>query len=475
MQSTLGAARVAAAASSSLELEPTLPLAVQGFVDFIRRHRGRLLIGGVTAMVGFAVTAMAVAPLAPDAALLPKRLVVEAVAPADLDAQVSALAAHDIALTRNDTTRGTDTVDRLLARLGVADPQAAQFIRTDATARRLFAGRAGKMVEARVQADGTLDELVARYPVSDDERAKTYFNRLTVGRADGGWDSKLEVVPLGFETRLASGTIRSSLFAATDESGLSDAVAVQIAEIFAADIDFRRELRRGDTFSVVYETMTVDGEPVSWNDGTGRVLAAEFVNAGKSYEAIWFEPEGGRGAYFDPSGNSKRHAFLAAPLAYSRITSGFAMRYHPILKIWRKHEGIDYAAPTGTPVRAVGDGRVEFAGQQRGYGNVVVIHHGNDRTTLYAHLSRIDVRRGERVEQGERIGAVGMTGWATGPHLHFEFIIGHRHVDPARIAKDSVAVPLDPASRPRFARIARDAQAELALADSMIGARIDAE
>ncbi len=449
-------------------LESTLAPPWQRFVTLLRLHRTGLVLGSMVLMAGFAITAVAVAPLAPDAALLPKRVISEAVVPEGLDSQIAALAGQPLQLSRSDLTRSTDTVARLFARLGVVDPAAAAFIGSDATARRLMAGRSGKMVQVRTDADGTLLSLVARYPVADDEQAKTEFNRLSITRTDGHLQASLAVAPLGSEVRLASGTIRSSLFAATDESGLSDAVAGQLAEIFANDIDFRRGLRRGDTLSIVYQTLTADGQPVAWGDATGRVLAAEFVNDGQAYNAIWFQPDQGRGAYFDADGRSKRHAFLAAPLAFSRITSGFAMRYHPILKTWRKHEGVDYAAPIGTPVRAVGDGRVEFAGQQNGYGNVVILRHSDNRSTLYAHLSRILVHRGERVEQGERIGAVGMTGWATGPHLHFEFRIGSHHVDPLKVARASQVVPLDPSQRPRFLKVAQQAKSELAAAESML-------
>jgi murein DD-endopeptidase MepM/ murein hydrolase activator NlpD len=157
------------------------------------------------------------------------------------------------------------------------------------------------------------------------------------------------------------------------------------------------------------------------------VLAAEFVNAGRTHQAVWFVDGQGRGAYFGPDGLSRRRAFLASPLEFSRVTSGFAMRFHPLLKSWRAHLGVDYGAPTGTAVRSVGDGVVHFAGRQNGYGNVVEVQHGNERSTLYAHLSRIDVRKGQRVEQGESLGAVGATGWATGPHLHFEFRVAGHH------------------------------------------------
>lgn len=162
--------------------------------------------------------------------------------------------------------------------------------------------------------------------------------------------------------------------------------------------------------------------------------------------------------------------FLASPMEFSRMTSGFAMRFHPILQKWRAHLGVDYAAPTGTPVRTVGDGQVEFAGRQNGYGNVVQIAHGNNRSTLYAHLSRIDVKKGHRVEQGQRIGAVGSTGWSTGPHLHFEFRVNGRHQDPQRIAKASEAVAIAPEAGAEFAALSQSLQTQLSVAESLLGA-----
>jgi murein DD-endopeptidase MepM/ murein hydrolase activator NlpD len=181
-----------------------------------------------------------------------------------------------------------------------------------------------------------------------------------------------------------------------------DGVTNQIAEIFGTDIDFRRELRKGDTFTVLYEAHTADGEPITWGGSAGRVLAARFINKGETRDAVWFQEAGRKGAYFDLTGRSKTRAFLASPLAFSRVTSGFAMRFHPILQTWRRHLGVDFGAPTGTPVRSVGEGVVSFAGRQGGYGNVVQVQHSGNRSTLYAHLSRIDVRKGQRVEQGHR-------------------------------------------------------------------------
>jgi murein DD-endopeptidase MepM/ murein hydrolase activator NlpD len=330
----------------------------------------------------------------------------------------------------------------------------------------LVEGRPGKLVQARVDDRGRLLSLVARYPVEQaDSPVPTHFQRLSIERSGQQLASRIELRPLESTPRLASGSIDSSLFAATDRADIPDAVAVQLAEVFSADIDFRRELRKGDRFSLVYETLSADGEPVPW--GSGRVLAAEFVNAGKTYQAAWFGE--GRGGYYDLSGRSKRRAFLSSPLAFSRVTSGFAMRFHPIHQTWRAHLGTDYGAPTGTAVRSVGDGSVSFAGWQNGYGNVVRLQHAGGRETVYAHLSRIDVRRGQRVGQGDRLGAVGATGWATGPHLHFEFLVGGRHQDPQVIAKASETVELDAAQRGRFAAAAQVVSSQLALASRLDG------
>lgn len=442
---------------------------LQDLQALMQPYRKGLVTGAMVMLAGSAVTAVAVAPLAPDAAALPRRLVTETLLPEGMDAQLLALAAQDIALTRSDITRSTDSANGLLDRLGVVDPSAAIFIRNDPTARKLLAGRGGKMVQARTDATGQLHELVARFPSENADHLRSHFTRLTLSRVDGHWLARLEEAAFTAQNRLASGSIRSSLFAATDEAGLPDSVAVQLADIFSTDIDFHRELRKGDTFSVVYETLLADGEPVAWNEGAGRVLAAEFINAARPYSAVWFTPPGGRGAYYDSNGNSKRRAFLASPLEFSRVTSGFAMRFHPLLKNWRAHLGVDYGAPSGTPVRSVADGLVEFAGRQNGYGNVIQVRHGNARNTLYAHLSRIDVRKGQRVEQGQRLGAVGMTGWATGPHLHFEFRVGGKHQDPLRIAKSSEATPLVAAARPQFNEAVRTAQVNLQVAQTLLG------
>lgn len=436
--------------------------------DFRRRHAKGVFAAVLTLLGGFGAVAFAVAPLAPDAAALPQRLIVETIETAPLAEQIEALAGAELDLRRTEITRPGDSIVSMLRRLGVMDAAATVALAGDPAVRNALGGRAGRLVQARSNAQGALLELVVRYPADQSEQVQTHFSRLVATPFQGQWVSRVETLPLAVETRMGSGTIRSSLFAATDESRLPDAIATQLAEVFSTEIDFHRELRKGDTFSVVYETPTADGEPVPWAQGTGRLLAAEFVNDGRTHQAIWFETgPAGKGAYFDGQGRSRKRVFLASPLEFSRVTSGFAMRIHPILQRMRAHMGVDYGAPTGTPVRVVGDGVVEFAGSQNGYGNVVEVRHAGNRTTLYAHLSRINVRKGQRVEQGNTIGAVGATGWATGPHLHFEFRVAGVHQDPLKVARTAEQATLDATARSRFAEVARTAQVTLDVAETL--------
>ena len=367
--------------------------------------------------------------------------------------------APSFSLYRSDVTRGADTAESILQRLGVADPAAAAFLRADTTVRQQLLGRAGRAMSAETTDDHRLVRLTARWAQDDSNQ----FQRLVIERQKGGsFASRIESAPLTVGSRLAGGIIRSSLFAATDAASIPDAVAVQLAEVFSADIDFRRALRKDDRFSVVYETLEADGEPLR----TGRVLSAEFQNGGKSHSAIWFQPPGAaKGSYYTLDGNSMRRAYLTSPVEFSRVSSGFAMRLHPVHKTWRAHLGTDFAAPTGTPVRTVGDGVVDFAGVQNGYGNVVYVKHQNQHVTVYAHLSRIDVRKGESVEQGQKLGAVGATGWATGPHLHFEFRVAGEHRDPMSIARESEAAqPVPKAARAAFNRLASNMRVQLSSA-----------
>jgi murein DD-endopeptidase MepM/ murein hydrolase activator NlpD len=325
-------------------------------------------------------------------------------------------------------------------------------------------GRSGRNVTVEAAANNALIKLQARWSTEDNGM----FKRLTVEQTPKGYVSRLETLPLSASSRLASGTIQSSLFAATDSARVPDSIAIQLADIFSGDIDFQRALRKGDRFTVVYETLEGDGEPLR----AGRVLSAEFVNAGKTHQAMWFqEPvatgSATKGAYYTLAGESLRRAFLASPLEFSRITSGFQMRFHPILKLWKAHLGVDYGASTGTPVRSVGDGVVEFAGVQTGFGNVVMLRHANQIETVYAHLSRINVKQGQNVSQGQNVGLVGATGWATGPHLHFEFRINGVHHDPQTIARKNESRPVAAAYRNLFIQTAAQVRDQLTAAAQM--------
>jgi murein DD-endopeptidase MepM/ murein hydrolase activator NlpD len=400
--------------------------------------------------------AYAVASLDTGAANMPLQQVVESVNTLSLP---SLWTDKSLQLFRSDLTRSSDTADSLLSRLGLSDPEAATYLRNARTARQQFIGRAGRMVSVEGDAEHRLTRLTARWANDDGGN----FTRWVMERKDGGFVERLETAQLNVSTRMGNGTIQSSLFAATDEADIPDSVATQLAEIFAGEIDFHRDLRKDDRFAVVYESLEADGEVLR----AGRVLSAEFVNNGKTHQAFWFkEANAKEGGYYNADGVSLRRAYLASPLAFSRVTSGFKMRFHPILQTWRAHLGVDYAAPTGTPVRSVGQGIVDVAGSQGGFGNVVMVKHANGHTTVYAHLSRINVKRGQTVMQGQTLGLVGATGWATGPHLHFEFRVNGQHKDPRIMARQSTSVEISAAAREQFKRHAAIAQVDLTAAAS---------
>ena len=417
--------------------------------------------------------AFAVASLGPDAADLPVRQITYPVEAAVTYVRPDVQTIQPLTLFRSELTRSTDTADTLLKRLGVNDTAAAAFIRADKSSRESLIGRAGRNVTAETNEDNSLLKLSARW--TSDESAN--FSRMVIEKTPSGFQSRIETAPLTVSSKLASGTIESSLFAATDNANIPDAVAIQVAEIFSGDIDFHRALRKGDRFSIVYETLEGDGEPLR----TGRVLSSEFVNNGKTLQAMWFQDparsaaaaseqtlSAGKGAYYTLDGQSLARAFLASPLEFTRMTSSFKMRFHPILKTWRAHLGVDYAGTTGTPIRSVGEGVVQFAGIQNGYGNVVFVDHGGQKTTVYAHMSKINVRKGQSVSQGQNLGAVGSTGWATGPHLHFEFRDHGIQKDPLTLARQSDTIPLSSSAKPAFSRLAAENRVALAAAYSLL-------
>ena len=325
-----------------------------------------------------------------------------------------------------------DTFAALLNRLGVDGADTMLLLKAHGGSKPFRALRPGMTVHARTSDLGQLLEL--RFVAGEST---------VLGFARDGERFSVVDEPARLVRRVyvKKGEIRSSLFAAADEAGLPDSVTIQVADVFSGDIDFHRDLRRGDRFTVVYEVVHHQGRPLR----SGRVLAAEFVNNKKTFRAVWFVDEEGKGGYYAPDGSNLRKAFLRSPLEFSRVTSGFAMRLHPILNEWRAHKGVDYGAPAGTRVRATGDGVVEFAGKQGGYGNFVVVRHYGGITTAYAHLSGLGsgIHKGSRVAQGDVIGFVGATGWATGPHLHYEFRVNNEHRNPLTIAMPA-AEPVAP-------------------------------
>ncbi len=363
--------------------------------------------------------------------------------------------------TQERVQRG-DTVAALFERLGVNDARAMEFLRADATGRAIFRQLVpGRMMQAET---GPAGELIAlRYFLSPS-------SLMEVARAGGGFTARSRAVAQPPRLFYRTATIRSSLFAATDAAGIPDAIAMQIARVFATDIDFHTELRRGDRLAVVYEMIYDSGELIA----AGRILAAEFVNDGRTYHAVLFTDDEGGDGYYSLDGSNRAKAFLRSPVEFSRVSSGFGGRFHPIFRNWRAHTGVDFAAPRGTRVIASADGTVISAGNRGGYGNAVEIRHGGSITTLYAHLSGFakGIRGGARVRQGEPIGYVGATGYATGPHLHYEFKISGMHQDPMRVALPK-AEPVPARLRDNFMQAAAQARATIARVASAPPARFE--
>lgn len=255
---------------------------------------------------------------------------------------------------------------------------------------------------------------------------------LEVVKQEKGFSSNVIVSELDLRTNESHGSIDSSLFISGQKAGLSDNLIMQLVSIFGWDIDFALDIRKGDQFSVIYEEKFKDNVKVD----EGTILAAEFINRNQSYRALRYISADGDTSYFDEEGVSMRKAFLRTPLKFSRISSGFNLRRkHPVLNRIRAHKGVDYAAPTGTPIKATGDGTVLLAGRKGGYGNTVILKHGGTRTTLYAHMSSFskNIKKGKRVKQGQIVGYVGKSGLATGPHLHYEFRVNGVHRNPLTV------------------------------------------
>jgi len=341
-----------------------------------------------------------------------------------------------------------DSLDRLFKRNSLNRTDLAKLMKLDTARQHLRLVKPGDLITVR-HLEG--DVLMLSKDISIRES-------ISINRADEVFVSDIVDRPLEKKQQQANGMIESSLFLAAADAGISDRTIMNLAGIFAWDIDFVLDIREGDEFTLIYDELLRDGKKI----GEGDILAAEFINQGETFRAVRYEDPTGRVDYFTPDGKSVRKAFVRAPLTFSRISSNFnPRRKHPKLNRIRAHRGVDYAAPTGTPVKTAGDGKVIHRGNKGGYGKTVIVQHGGNITTLYAHLSRYSrIGNGGRVRQGDIIGYVGATGLATGPHLHYEYRRNGVHMNP-RTVKLPEADPIKPEYLEDFELLARPLMRQL--------------
>jgi len=341
-------------------------------------------------------------------------------------------------MQRVEVRRG-DSLYLIFQRSGLMQGDLLDLLASGTEGKKLKRLRPGQSVSFQLGPSGELSEL--HHTV--DELTTVRFKR-----SEDGFESRVETRDYDRQVAVKNGVIRSSLFAAA--GGVPEKVVHEFVSVLEWDIDFSRDLLPGDSFSLLYEELSVDGRRVR----SGNVLALEFRSqrAGKPIRAFRYTDSNGETDYFTPDGQSLRRAFTRNPLRFTRISSKFSKsRLHPKLRVWRPHRGVDYAAPRGTRIRATGDGQISFVGRKGGYGKTIVITHGRGHTTLYAHLSRYakGMKKGARVQQGQLIGYVGATGVATGPHLHYEFRVNGVHRDPLTVELPRSA-PLDKDEMKRF-------------------------
>jgi murein DD-endopeptidase MepM/ murein hydrolase activator NlpD len=355
--------------------------------------------------------------------------------------------------------RSGDTLSSIMGRLSLNEPGLIGYISQNKEALSAHKLYPGRTVVAALDSEGNMQWVRYYHTPGDDQKGTTVTRYLEITKdATNDFEARESSETAETQTQVAVGTIESSLFAATDLAGVPDAITSQMAEILGGKIDFHRDMRRGDQFRVIYETRTHRGRPA----GSGKVLAVEFVNKGVAFNATWYSLDGQSGNYYDKNGESLRGTFLRNAIKFSRVSSTFGMRKHPIHREWRQHAGVDFAAPTGTPIMATADGTVDFIGWQNGYGKVIVLRHSNKITTMFAHQSRFanGLKKGERVSQGDIIGYVGTTGWSTGAHLHYEMRVAGRPVDPFK-ATLPAAEPLSGPERVAFVKDVGSLQLQL--------------
>ncbi len=373
--------------------------------------------------------------------------------PAPIEATVAEQTPEETPYITETRIRSGDTLATVLKRLDVSDANLLSFLTREPKARSVYKLIVGRSVQAATDDNGDLLWVRYYHTPNAETSGPSIAKTLQITAIRGSFVAEELLQPLETHVEVAVGTIRSSLFAATDIAGIPDGITLQMADVLSNKVDFLRGLRTGDQFRVVYETRTIGGR----NAGTGRVLALEFINGGKTYNAVWFSPEGETGSYYNLEGESLRGAFLRNSLKFSRISSTFGMRKLPGLQAWSGHHaGVDYAAPTGTPIHATADGTVDFVGWKNGYGNTIILKHHSRITTLYAHQSRFaaGLKAGMKVSQGDLIGYVGSTGWSTGPHLHYEFRVADKPIDPlTATANMPTAKPLADEHREQFAQV----------------------
>ena len=354
------------------------------------------------------------------------------------------------------TVKSGDSLAVIFDRLGLTPQQLHNLLAQGGAAHNLKSIYPGQTFNVLISAKRGLEKIVYRI----DELSTLEVNR----RGD---DFEISTVHRTPERRInnASGSISSSLFEDGQKAGMSDKLIMELANIFGWDIDFALDIRAGDRFTVLYEELFLDGKSV----GNGDIIAAEFINRGKAYQAFRYTDKGGKTDYYALSGKSMRKTFLRTPVEFSRISSRFSLgRKHPILNRIRAHKGVDYAASTGTPIKATGNGKIVFRGTKGGYGNAIIIQHGTKYSTLYGHMSkfRSGLKTGSHVQQGQIIGYVGMTGLATGPHLHYEFRVDGVHRDPLKVELPG-AEPLDKKYMADFRNKAQSLIAQLDVARSV--------